>query len=224
MSLGLVGATIRRDLTLAARNPGEWLNPLMFFLMVAALFPLAVDPDPKFLSKIAGGVIWVAALLATLLSLDALYKADVEDGSLEQWLASGESLYAMSLGKALVHWCISGLPLTLMAPLLGLMLSLPADAYQALIFSLLVGTPVLSLLGAVGAALTAGVRSGGLLLSLLILPLYIPVLIFAASAVYHAGIGMDYKGQIGFLGALLALAACLTPFASAAALKLNLSR
>ena len=122
--MSLVTATIKRDLLLAARNPGEWLNPLMFFLMVAALFPLAVDPDPKFLSKIAGGVIWVAALLATLLSLDALYKADVEDGSLEQWLASGESLYAMSLGKALVHWCISGLPLTLMAPVLGLMLAL----------------------------------------------------------------------------------------------------
>ncbi|QQD21936.1 heme exporter protein CcmB [Oceanospirillaceae bacterium ASx5O] len=222
--MSLVTATIKRDLLLAARNAGEWLNPLMFFLMVAALFPLAVDPDPKFLSKIAGGVIWVAALLATLLSLDALYKADVEDGSLEQWLASGESLYAMALGKALVHWCISGLPLTLMAPVLGLMLNMPDEAYAALLLSLLIGTPVLSLLGAVGAALTAGVRSGGLLLSLLILPLYIPVLIFAASAVYHASIGMDYNGQLGFLGALLALALCLTPFAASAALKLNLSR
>ena len=226
MSLGLnlVVATVKRDLLLAARNPGEWLNPLMFFLMVAALFPLAVDPDPKFLGKISGGVIWVAALLATLLSLDALYRADVEDGSLEQWLASGESLYAMTLGKALVHWCISGLPLTLMAPVLGLMLNLPSEAYGAMMLSLLVGTPILSLLGAVGAALTAGVRSGGLLLSLLILPLYIPVLIFAASAVYSAGIGMAYNGQIGFLGALLALALCLTPFAASAALKLNLSR
>lgn len=222
--MSLVVATLKRDLLLAARNPGEWLNPLMFFLMVAALFPMAVDPDPKFLSKIAGGVIWVAALLSTLLSLDALYKADVDDGTLEQWLASGESLYALALVKALVHWCISGLPLTLMAPVLGLMLALPEDAYGALLLSLAVGTPVLSLLGAVGAALTAGVRSGGLLLSLLILPLYVPVLIFAASAVYHAGIGMAYNGQIGFLGALLALSACLTPFASAAALKINLSR
>jgi len=222
--MSLVGATVKRDFLLAARNPGEWLNPLMFFLMVAALFPLAVDPDPKFLGKIAGGVIWVAALLATLLSLDALFKADVEDGSLEQWLASGESLYAMALGKALVHWCISGLPLTLMAPVLGLMLNLPQSAYVALIASLAIGTPVLSLLGAVGAALTAGVRSGGLLLSLLILPLYIPVLIFAASSVYHAGIGMAYNGQLGFLGAILALSMCLTPFAVSAALKLNLSR
>lgn len=222
--MNLVTATIKRDLLLAARNPGEWLNPIMFFLMVAAMFPLAVDPDPKFLSKIAGGVIWVAALLATLLSLDALYKADVEDGTLEQWLASGESLYAMALGKALVHWCISGLPLTLMAPVLGLMLNLPSDAYGAMLLSLLIGTPVLSLLGGVGAALTAGVRSGGLLLSLLILPLYVPVLIFAASAVYHAGIGMQYNGQLGFLGVMLALSMSLTPFAAAAALKLNLSR
>lgn len=222
--MSLVLATVKRDFLLAVRNPGEWLNPLMFFLMVAALFPLAVDPDPKFLGKIAGGVIWVAALLATLLSLDALFKADVEDGSLEQWLASGESLYAMALGKALVHWCISGLPLTIMSPVLALMLNMPNEAYGALILSLAVGTPVLSLLGAVGAALTAGVRSGGLLLSLLILPLYIPVLIFAASAVYSAGIGMDFNGQLGFLGAILALAMCLTPFAVAAALKLNLSR
>ena len=222
--MSLVKATIQRDLLLAARNSGEWLNPIMFFLMVAALFPLAVDPDPKFLAKIAGGVVWVAALLATLLSLDAMYKADVEDGTLEQWLASGESLYAMALGKALVHWCVSGLPLTLVAPLLALMLNLPSEAYFAMLVSLLIGTPVLSLIGAVGAALTAGVRSGGLLLSLLILPLYVPVLIFAASAVYYASIGMEYNGQLGFLGAMLALSLCLTPFAVSAALKLNLSR
>lgn len=222
--MSLVLATVKRDLTLAARNPGEWANPLMFFLMVAALFPLAVDPDPKFLAKIAGGVIWVAALLATLLSLDSLYRADVEDGSLEQCLASGESLYVVALGKALVHWCVSGLPLTLMAPVLGLMLHLPDEAYIAMVLSLAVGTPILSLLGSVGAALTASLSSGGLLLTLLILPLYIPVLIFAASAVYHAGIGMAYNGQIAMLGAMLALALALTPFAAAAALKLNLSR
>ncbi len=222
--MSLVTATIKRDLVIAARNPGEWLNPLMFFLMVLALFPLAVDPDPKFLSKIAAGVVWVAALLATLLSLDALFKADVEDGTLEQWLASGESLYAMALGKVFVHWCISGLPLTLVAPLLALMMNLPDDAYGALFFSLLLGTPILSLLGAVGAALTAGVRSGGLLLSLVILPLYIPILIFGASAVYHAGIGMEYVGQLGFLASFLCISMTLTPFAVAGALKLNLSR
>lgn len=222
--MSLIRATIKRDLLLAARTPGEWANPLMFFLMIAALFPLAVDPDPKFLSKIAGGVIWVAALLATLLSLDSLYKTDVEDGSMEQWLASGESLYGMALGKALVHWCISGLPLTLMAPLLAMMLSLPSSAYAALVLSLLIATPILSLLGSVGAALTAGLRSGSLLLTLLILPLYIPVLIFAASAVYQAGIGMAYQANLAMLGALLALALALTPFAAAAALRLNLTR
>ena len=222
--MSLVMATIKRDLLIAARNPGEWLNPLMFFLMVLALFPLAVDPDPQFLAKIAAGVVWVAALLATLLSLDSLFKADVDDGTLEQWLASGESLYAMALGKVLVHWCISGLPLTLVAPLLALMMNLPDSAYGALFWSLLLGTPILSLLGAVGAALTAGVRSGGLLLSLVILPLYIPILIFGASSVYHAGIGMEYAGQLGFLASILCLSLTLTPFAVAGALRLNLSR
>lgn len=222
--MSVILATIKRDLILIGRNSGEWLNPLMFFLMVAALFPLAVDPDPKFLSKIAAGVIWVAALLATLLSLDSLFRADMEDGSLEQLLASGAPLWAVALGKAFVHWLISGLPLTLVTPLLGMMLSLPSDAYSALMLSLLLGTPTLSLLGAVGAALTAGIRGGGLLLSLLILPLYIPVLIFAASAVYHAGIGMQYNGQLGFLGAMLALALTLSPLAISAALKLYLSR
>lgn len=222
--MSLTRATLRRDFILVARNPGEWLNPLMFFLMVAAMFPLAVDQDPRFLAKIAGGVIWVSALLATLLSLDALFKMDVDDGSLEQWLASGESMFAMALGKAFVHWCVSGLPLTLMSPLLAMMLALPDEAYPALFYSLAIGTPILSLLGAVGAALTAGLRSGGLLLSLLILPLYVPVLIFASSAVYHAGLGMPYAGQLGFLGAMLALAVCFTPFAVAASLKLNLSR
>ena len=222
--MSLVAATFKRDLLIAARNPGEWLNPIMFFLMVLALFPLAVDPDPKFLSKIAAGIIWVAALLATLLSLDSLFKADIEDGTLEQWLASGESLYAMALAKSLVHWAISGLPLTIVAPLLALMVNLPESAYGALFISLLLGTPVLSLLGAVGAALTAGVRSGGLLLSLIILPLYIPILIFGASAVYHAGLGMPYQGQLAFLAAFLCLALTLTPFAVSGALKLNLSR
>ena len=212
--MSLITATIKRDLLIAARNPGEWLNPLVFFLMVLALFPVSVDPDPEFLSRIAAGVVWVAALLATLLSLDALFRADVEDGTLEQWLASGESLYGMALGKSFVHWCISGLPLTIVAPLLALMMHLPDGAYGALFLSLLLGTPVLSLLGAVGAALTAGVRSGGLLLSLVILPLYIPVLIFGASAVYHAGIGMAYAGQLGFIAAFLCLAMTLTPVCS----------
>lgn len=222
--MSLVIATVKRDLLIAARNPGQWLNPLMFFLMVLALFPLAVDPDPIFLAKIASGVVWVAALLATLLSLDSLFKEDVDDGSLEQWLASGQSLYALALGKAFVHWCMTGLPLTLAAPLLALMLHLPDNAYWVLFLSLLIATPILSLLGAVGAALTAGIRSGGLLLSLVIMPLYVPILIFSSSAVYQAGLGMAYQGQLAILGTFFFLALTLTPFAISAALKINLSR
>ncbi|TNC86965.1 MAG: heme exporter protein CcmB [Thalassolituus sp.] len=217
----LMLATLRRDAVLAARNPGEWLNPLAFFLMVIVLFPLAVAPEPDFLSRIAGGVVWVAALLATLLSLDMLYRADVEDGSLELWHASGEPLYALALVKALLHWCISGLPLTLLSPLLAVMLHLPDSAYLALFLSLALGTPVLSLLGGVGAALTAGIGGGSLLLALLILPLYVPVLIFAAGAVYQASLGLPYTGELAMLGAMLSLALALTPWASSAALKLN---
>ena len=148
----------------------------------------------------------------------------VADGSLEQYLASGESLYVLGLCKALVHWCVSGLPLTLMAPMLGIMLSLPRESFSALVLSLLIGTPVLSLIGAVGASLTASLRSGGLLLSLLVLPLYVPVLIFASSAVYQSSLGFAFTSQLAMLGAFLALGLAAAPLAIAAALKLNLSR
>ena len=211
--MSLVTATIKRDLLLAARNAGEWQPAIM------AAFR---GPDP--VCKIAGGVFGWRPCWPRCCHWMPCIKPMLKTARWEQWLASGNLCTPWRWApKALVHWCISGLPLTLMAPVLGLILNMPDEAYAALL-SLLIGTPVLSLLGAVGAALTAGVRSGGLLLSLLILPLYIPVLIFAASAVYHAGIGMDYNGQLGFLGALLALALCLTPFAASAALKLNLSR
>lgn len=222
--MSLVKATFQRDLLLLYRNSGDWLNPLMFFLMVIALFPMAVDPDPKFLGKIAGGVMWVAALLATLLSLDSLFKSDVVDGSLEQFAASGEPLWTLGLVKAFVHWLSSGLPLVVVAPLIGVMLSLPADAYLALTLSLLLGTPVLSLIGAVGASLTASLRSGGLLLSLLVLPLYLPVLIFAASAVQQASLGLSVTGQLAMLGAFLALAVAVAPIAIGASLQLSVSR
>ncbi len=215
-------ASITKDLLLAARKPGEWLNPLIFFLMVGALFPLAVNPEPKFLSSIAAGVIWVTALLSTLLSLDRLFRSDVEDGSLEQILASGESLFFIALNKALVHWLTTGLPLILLSPLMAMMLYLPAQSYTALLSSLALGTPILSLLGAVGAALTAVIRQGSLLLSLLILPLCIPVLIFATSAVANAGLQMDYSGQLSLLGAMLALSISLAPLAMMAALRLYL--
>lgn len=220
--MSLLVESIRKDLLLAARKPGQWLNPLMFFLMVGAFFPLAVNPDPKFLSTIAGGVIWVSALLSTLLSLDSLFRADVEDGSLEQILASGESLFFIALAKACVHWFVTGLPLIILSPLMATMLSLPDNAYWALLISLALGTPILSLLGAVGAALTAVIRQGGLLLSLLILPLCVPVIIFATSAVANASLELSYNGQLGLLGAILALAVSLSPLAVSAALKLNL--
>lgn len=220
--MSLLAESIKKDLLLAARKPGQWLNPLMFFVMVCAFFPLAVSPEPSFLSKIAGGVIWVTALLSTLLSLDSLFRADVEDGSLEQILASGESLFFISLAKACVHWLITGLPLIILSPLMAIMLYLPDSAYWALLLSLALGTPILSLLGAVGAALTAVIRQGGLLLSLLILPLCIPVIIFATSAITNASLQMSYNGQIGLLGAMLALAVSLSPLAISAALKLNL--
>jgi heme exporter protein B len=196
----------------------------MFFLMVASLFPLAVSPDPKFLGLIAPGVIWVGALLATLLSLDLLFKSDYEDGSLEQMLLVPQPLMLLVLAKVLVHWLVAGLPLALMAPLLGLMLGLPEGGYQPLIISLLLGTPVLSLLGSIGAGLTVGLRKGGMLMPLLILPLYIPVLIFAASAVQSGVDGNSYSGHLAFIGAYLALAVVFAPLAASAALRITTAR
>lgn len=214
----------KRDLLIAFRNRGELLNPLMFFLMVASLFPLAVSPDPKFLGLIAPGVIWVGALLATLLSLDLLFKTDYEDGSLEQMLLVPQPLMLLVLAKVSVHWLVAGLPLTLMAPLLGLMLGLPEGGYQPLIISLLLGTPILSLLGSIGAGLTVGLKKGGMLMPLLILPLYIPVLIFAASAVQSGVDGNSYSGHLAFIGAYLALAVVFAPVAASAALRITTAR
>lgn len=214
----------KRDLLIAFRNRGELLNPLMFFLMVTSLFPLAVSPDPKFLGNIAPGVIWVGALLATLLSLDLLFKTDFDDGSLEQMLLVPQPLMLLVLAKVMVHWLVAGLPLTLMAPLLGLMLGLPEGGFEPLFLTLFIGTPILSLLGAIGAGLTVGLKKGGMLMPLLILPLYIPVLIFAASAVQAGVDGQSYVGHMAFLGAYLALALVMAPFASAAALRITTAR
>lgn len=215
---------LKRDLLIAFRNRGELLNPLMFFLMVTSLFPLAVSPDPKFLGQIAPGVIWVAALLATLLSLDLLFKSDYDDGSLEQMLLLPTPTMVLVLMKVLVHWLVSGLPLALIAPLLGVMLGLPEGGYAPLLFTLLLGTPILSLLGAIGAGLTVGLKKGGMLMPLLILPLYIPVLIFAASAVQTGVDGNSYIGHMAFLGAYLALTLCIAPLAAAAAIRVSIAR
>jgi heme exporter protein B len=217
----VMGRLIRRDVLVALRRRAEMANPLLFFLMVCTLFPLGIGPEPERLAALAPGVIWVVALLACLLASDSVFRSDFDDGSLEQMLLSPASLYLLALAKSIAHWLIAGLPLALLAPVLALLLHLPVAAIPALVLSLLPGTAVLSLIGAIGAALTVGLRRGGLLLSLVVLPLYVPVLIFGASAVQAAAQGFDYDGQLAVLGALLALAVPLAPFAAAAGLKIS---
>lgn len=214
-------ATLRRDLTLALRSSGELVNPLIFFLIAGSLIPLAVGPEATLLAKVAPGIIWVMALLATLLSLDGLFQSDFEDGSLEQMLISTQPLYLMVLAKVLVHWLVTGVPLALIAPLLGVMLALPLEGFATMWISLLVGTAVMSLVGAIGAALTVSLRRSGLLLSLMVMPLYIPVLIFGSSAVQSSVDGAPVNTQLAILGALLALAIVLAPLAAAGALRIS---
>ncbi|HBM10617.1 heme exporter protein CcmB [Pseudomonas sp. Choline-3u-10] len=212
---------LARESRLLFRRPAELANPLVFFALVIALFPLAVGPESQLLQTISPGLIWVAALLAVLLSLDGLFRSDFEDGSLEQWVVSPHPLALLVLAKVLAHWMFSGLALVLLAPLLGLMLGMPVSALPVLLMSLLLGTPVLSLLGAVGAALTVGLKRGGLLLALLILPLYIPVLILGSGALQAALQGLPALGYLLWLSSLTALAVTLTPFAIAAGLRIS---
>lgn len=216
-------AVLKRDLLLAFRHRGELANPLLFFLMIVTLFPLGVSPEPDVLRKIAPGVIWIAALLAALFSLENLFRTDFEDGALEQMLLSAQPLPLLVLAKVLAHWLVSGVPMLLLAPLLGLLLTLPPAAIAALELTLLIGTPLLSLIGAIGVALTVGLRRGGVLLTLLVMPLYIPVLIFATNAVTAAAAGLPIAGQLYFLAALLVLALTLAPLAIAAALRISVS-
>ena len=216
-------ALLQRDLLLAFRHRGELVNPLLFFMIVVTLFPLGVSPEEALLRKIAPGVIWIAALLAALFSLESMFRSDFDDGALEQIALSPHPLSVLVLAKVLAHWLVSGLPMLFMAPLLALFLSMPATAVWTLELTLLVGTPLLSLIGAIGVALTVGLRRGGVLLTLLVLPLYVPVLIFATNAVTAAGAGMPVAGQIYFLAALLALGLTLAPLAAAAALRISLS-
>ncbi|MEC9484017.1 MAG: heme exporter protein CcmB [Halomonas sp.] len=218
-----VGATVRRDLILLLRRRSEVVNPLVFFALVITLFPLGISPEPALLAEIAPGLLWVAALLATQLSLDALFRSDFDDGSLEQLLLAPQPLSVLVLAKVLVHWLLTGLPLALMAPLLGLMLALPADSYAVLALSLVLGSASLSLIGAIGAALTVGLARGGVLLSLLVLPLYIPILIFGAGAVQVVVMGGNAAPHLALLGALLALALMLAPWAIAAALRISIN-
>lgn len=216
-------ALVRRDLMLAFRIGGGPLLGVAFFLTVTALLPLGVGARLALLGEAAGGFLWVAAALAALLSLDRLFQADTEDGSLDQIALAPLPLEATVLAKCLAHWLTTGLPLTLAAPVLALMLNMPASGYGALTLSLLIGSPIFSLVGAIGAALTAGLRRGGLLLSLLVLPLFIPAVIFGAGAVSAAINGFDPSQALLFLGAVSLVALVLSPLAAAAALRLHLS-
>ena len=219
---GAFFALLKRDLMLAYRHRNELLNPLFFFILVVTLFPLGTTPEKQLLMTMAPGVIWVAALLSSMLSLDSLFRADYEDGTLEQILVSPHPIPLLVLAKILAHWLVTGFPMILLAPLLGMFMYLPADGITTLMLTLVLGTPVLSLVGAIGMALTVGLRRGGMLLSLLVLPLYIPVLIFSANAVDANLAGMAIKGQIYFLAAMLMLALTLAPVATAAALRISL--
>lgn len=212
---------LRRDLLLAFRARGEIVNPLIFFALIVVLFPLATSPEPGVLRLLGPGIIWVAALLSTMLSLDQLFQSDYDDGSLEQLILSPHPLALLALTKIFSYWLITGLPLVLIGPVLGIMLNLPSDALLTLALSLLFGTPVLSAIGAIGAALTVSLRRGGVLLSLLILPLYVPVLVFAASGVEAAVVGLPARGQLYLLAGFMLLSLTLAPLAIAAALRIS---
>ncbi len=215
-------AILRRDLLLAFRHRAEIANPVIFFLIVVTLIPLGLTPESSRLAEIAPGILWVMALLASLLSVEGMFQSDYRDGTLEQMIILPQPLYLMVLAKILVHWLVTGLPLTLLAPLLGMMLSLPEAGYIPLILSLLMGTAVLSLVGAIGAALTVALRKGGLLLSLIVMPLYMPALIFGASTVQRAVDGFPVDGSLAVLGALLAFSLLVSPFATAGALRVSM--
>lgn len=212
---------LRRQLTLAARRPIEIGNPLLFFAMVVALFPLGLGPAPDKLAGFAPGILWIIALLSSLLTSDTVFRSDFEDGSLEQLLLAPQPLFLSVLAYILAHWLITGLLLALISPVFAVMINLPAEAIGALMASLLLGTAVLSLVGGIGAALTVGLKRGGMLISLLILPFYMPVLIFGSAAVQNAVIGAPAGAYLAILGAMLCLAIALAPFAIAAGLRIS---
>jgi heme exporter protein B len=213
---------IKRDLLLAIRRQSDVLTTLFFFIIVVSLFPLSVGPEMNMLRVMAPGVVWVAALLASMLSLGRMFSNDYLDGTLEQMLLSPQSLSLLVLGKAIAHWLVTGMPLVLMAPVLGIQYDLPVDALLVLTVSLLLGTPVLSLIGAIGAALTLGLRGGGVLVSLLVLPLYIPVLIFGAGAVEANMSGVNFDAHLSLIGAFLLVSLVFAPWAAASSLKVSL--
>lgn len=216
-------AIFKRELLIASRNRASFINPLLFFVMVMTLFPLGVSPSPQQLAILSPGLLWVIALLASFMAAQTLFKQDYEDGSLELLLVSPQPVYALIVIKIMVYWLITGLPLTLAAPILGAMVHLPTDAMLPLCLSLLLGTACLSLVGAIGAGLTVGLKQNSVLLALIVLPLYTPILIMGASAVQSAVDGGSYHSQLAFLAAYGLFALITAPFATLAALKINVA-
>jgi len=220
--LAAARCVVYRDLLLALRRRSDVATALLFFVIVTSLFPLGIGAEPNLLRAIAPGVIWVSALLSSLLSLRRLFEADYDDGTLEQMLLGAAPLGVVAAAKAFAHWLVSGLPIAVIAPLIALQYDLAAQLFGVLALSLLLGTPVLSLIGAIGAALTLGLRGGGVLLSLLVLPLYVPVLIIGAGAVEMAAAGLGGGGQLLLLAAMLVVAAAFAPWAISAGLRISL--
>lgn len=220
--VSIISAVIARDLRLALRRQADIVAALFFFIIVVSLFPLGIGPEQDLLRKLAPGVLWVAALLSTMLSLPRLFSDDYRDGTLEQLVLAPHPLGLVVTGKVIAHWLVSGLPLALLAPVLGLQFDLSVEALWVLTGSLLLGTPALSGIGGIGAALTLGVRGGGVLLSLLVLPLYIPVLIFGAGAVDAAVTGLGPEAHLSLVAAMTAAGIAFAPWAAAAALKIAL--
>ena len=214
---------VSKELKGAFRRQSDILNPMWFFIIVVTLFPLAIGTDPTLLARIAPGIIWVAALLAALLSFERLFKDDFIDGSLEQLMLMPHPLAWLVTAKVLAHWLLTGLPILFISPLLGVFLAMELNTYFALFLTLLIGTPILSLLGAIGVSLTVGLRKGGILLSLIMLPLSIPILIFSTMAIDAASYGQSYLGLLALLGAMLIASIALAPFAIAASLRVSVS-
>jgi heme exporter protein B len=212
------------EMQLAFRTKRQFFNALMFFVLVLVLFPLGVDPGKAFLAKSAAGLVWVACLLASMLAIESMYRQDFEDGTLEQWVVSGQPLFLIVLVKNLVQWLGTGLPLIILTPLLATMLHLPSDFIPLLMLSLLLGTPVVTLIGSIGAALTVSIRNGGVLLFLLVLPLTVPVLIFGTAVLNAAADGLPVNGMLAVLFLFFVLALSLCPFATSAALKMSVEQ
>ena len=220
---GAVLATLRRDLLIAFKRKNDLFNPFMFFVLVATLFPIGISPEPEVLGEISAGVLWISALLASLLAMDNLFRADFEDGSLELLMLSPHPLYFLVLAKNVAHWLVSGLPVVLVSPLIAYMLNFPEGAYSTLVLTLLLGTPVLSLLGSIGVALTVGLGSRGLILAVITLPMSVPVLIAGTLTVSQTLEGASLSGYLAIMGAMLVAAFTLAPLASAAALRISVN-